>query len=128
MPSRPTIASIAATKVRSTDGMVALAGRARRTRRRSRVLAGDQPHAPLKRDVRPRPLAHHRDPVPESDQPEDVEEQPEDPPEPAGDLPAVHVADRGPAADRREDAVVLVVKRLERLSRDRAKNIARRVR
>ena len=49
----------------------------------------------MKRQIRPRPLAHHREAVAETDQPEDVQEQPEEPREVAGDLEAVDIADGG---------------------------------
>src|SRR5215471_6922801 len=62
-------------------------------RARPQSLARDQAGAALKRPVGPRPLAHHRQPVPESDQPEDVDEQPDQPRDETRQLPRGDIRD-----------------------------------
>ena len=78
--------------------------------------SGDQPDTALVCQVGGRPLQHHRDPVPEPDQEEDVQEQPEQPSEIAREPQEAEIRDRGVAADGGEVARIDVAEGRGRLT------------
>src|SRR5688572_11843688 len=100
----------------------------RRHARRGRLVpldVGDEPHAALIGEVRVSPLQQHAQPVSKSDQVHDMDEEPEKPRQAAGEFYLAEIGYRAGASDRREIALVEVVKVLAGLVAQVAQNVPR---
>src|SRR3954469_23220621 len=75
-----------------------------------RTSSRDQPRPALVGEIAVRPFHEYADAVAEAGEIHDVEEQPEPPREAAGDVEAAEVRDCAVAPDRREVALVSVMK------------------
>src|ERR1700747_3661493 len=72
--------------------------------------AGDEASAALKRHIRPEPVEHDRDQVPETDQEIDVHRAPEEPRQAAREAHEAEIGDGGPSSDRGEVPEIAVAK------------------
>src|SRR5688572_811756 len=88
-----------------------------------RRIVRDQPHRSLVSHVRERPLRHHRQPVAEADELEDVKSEPEPPGEIALQPQPTEIAHRRVAADGRHVAEIAVAERVAWLAAPRADDV-----
>src|SRR5829696_5767817 len=86
-------------------------------------LAGDETHAPLHGQIRPRPLGHHCDPAAKTDQPEDVYGHPEKPSDEPGEFQGADIRNGGAATNGRHVPIISITERLQRLAANGAEHI-----